>query len=138
MNTCWSSRGALAAYHDGALSERKARKLERHLRTCPRCQNELVELRLVTGLLHAMPEPTRPEGYWQVALERVRRNIQARSHPSRRSLLEQLRGFSQSPAQALLPAMLLGVALINALLILGLEEETFTFLTSYLLPLVLE
>jgi len=47
----------LGAYLDGELSADRRNWVEEHLETCPACQQELLELRALSGLLHADPAP---------------------------------------------------------------------------------
>jgi len=47
----------LNAYLDGELHEQQRMEMEIHLASCAVCQNELKELRLVSGLLQAIPTP---------------------------------------------------------------------------------
>ena len=58
------SRGALRSYHDRQLSERRARRVGRHLERCPRCRARLEEIgkaaQQVRELLEALEVETVP------------------------------------------------------------------------------
>jgi anti-sigma factor (TIGR02949 family) len=47
-------------YLDGALSEADARRLERHLDTCPGCTEYLQQLRTIAGSLRGLTEESFP------------------------------------------------------------------------------
>jgi anti-sigma factor RsiW len=47
----------LAAYLDGELDARGQMAVQTHLETCPACQKELAELRQLSNLLRAAPQP---------------------------------------------------------------------------------
>ena len=47
----------LAAYLDGELDARGQMTVQTHLETCPTCQKELAELRQLSNLLRAAPQP---------------------------------------------------------------------------------
>jgi anti-sigma factor (TIGR02949 family) len=47
-------------YLDGALSEADARRLERHLDTCPGCTEYLQQLRTIAGSLKGLTEESFP------------------------------------------------------------------------------
>jgi anti-sigma factor RsiW len=47
----------LGAYLDGELDQRSQSEVETHLETCPACQAELEELRQLSQLLRAAPQP---------------------------------------------------------------------------------
>jgi anti-sigma factor RsiW len=139
MKWCWSIRRVLGVYQDGALGHRRTQHVARHLRACPACQRELLELQRVTRLLHSLPIPSRPSEYWPGALLRLQRKIQRRPRPPVRSgWLDYLTWSPENPAQALVPVALVGMALFGTVTFLGLEDEAFVFFTSYLLPIVLQ
>lgn len=139
MKMCWSIRRVLSAYQDGALGQRRAQRVGRHLHTCPACQRELQELQRVTHLLHSLPGPSRPSAYWPGALRQLQGKIQQRPRaPVRSSWLDYLMGSSDNPAHALVSVALVGMALFGTVTFLGLEDEAFIFFTSYLLPIVLQ
>ena len=139
MKMCWLIRRVLGAYQDGTLGPRRAQRVARHVRTCLACQQELRELQQVTRLLHALPRPSRPSTYWPGALQQLQSKIQQRPRePVRSGWRDYLTGASEYPAQALISVALVGMALFGTVTFLGLEDETFTFLTSYLLPMVLQ
>jgi anti-sigma factor RsiW len=138
MWSCWTVRKALTAYQDGELRHGKAQRIEDHLRTCAPCHRELEELQRVTILLRTVREPSREPGYWPQAFIRLRGKIQRLPPVPRAPLLQHLRRILQSPALALIPVALMGAALANTLVFLGLEQEACAFLSSYLLPIVLD
>ena len=47
----------LGAYLDGELDRRAQSEVQAHLETCPACQDELEELRRLSHLLRAAPQP---------------------------------------------------------------------------------
>jgi anti-sigma factor RsiW len=47
-------------YLDGALPDAQARRLERHLGTCPGCTEYLAQLRTVAGSLRGLTEESFP------------------------------------------------------------------------------
>ena len=139
MKMCWLIRGGLAAYQDGTLGRRRARRVARHLPTCHSCERELRDLQRVTHLLHALPGPSRPPAYWPAALRQLQGKIQRRPpEPARSSWFNRLTGVSENPAHALVSVTLVGMALFGTVTFLGLEEAAFIFVTSYLLPVVLQ
>ena len=139
MKMCWPIRRVLGAYQDGALGQRRAQRVGRHLHTCPACQRELQELQRVTHLLHSLPGPSRPSAYWPGALRQLQGKIQQRPRaPVRSGWLDYLMGSSDNPAHALVSVALVGMALFGTVTFLGLEDEAFIFFTSYLLPIVLQ
>jgi hypothetical protein len=54
----------LPRYADGELSPRDARRIERHLGTCARCQRELDDVRLTSRLLRGLPVESAPASVW--------------------------------------------------------------------------
>ncbi len=138
MKSCWLARGSLAAYLDGELAHRSAQRVESHVRICPRCQGELDELRRMTLLLRSLPRPVRPNEYWPYAIQELRSKIQRLPRQTRYSPLDRFREVLEHPSQALIPVALVCVAIVNTLVILGLEEEAFAIFSSYLLPIVLD
>jgi anti-sigma factor RsiW len=48
-------------YLDGALPDEQARRLERHLGTCPGCTEYLAQLRTVAGSLRGLTEESFPD-----------------------------------------------------------------------------
>ena len=139
MKMCWLIRAGLVAYQDGTLGPRRAQRVARHLRTCHTCARELQDLQRVTHLLHALPGPSRPSAYWPAALRQLQGKIQQRPpEPVRSSWSNYLTGLSENPAHALVSVTLVGMALFGTVTFLGLEEAAFIFVTSYLLPMVLQ
>lgn len=62
--TDWErQRAQLSALVDGELSRDERAELERHLPTCPECQEELARLRRVRALLGALPTPAVPRSF---------------------------------------------------------------------------
>ena len=137
MVTCWLAKRVLVTYDEGELEPTKAHRLETHLRGCPRCQSELQQLRQVNLLLRSLPVPSRSERYWPQAMQQLRGKIQQLPQTTTSPLFGRFDGFVESLPRALLPMTLVGAALINAVAILGLEEETLSLFSSYILPLVL-
>ena len=139
MWTCWIFKQAIVAYQEHELGGWKTGSMAKHLRRCRRCQAELEQLRRVTQLLRSLPLGSRPPAYWPQAIARLdaKRREQPPVRPS--SLwLEYGSGLLENPAQAMLPAVLLGTVLIATLAVFGLEEKAFTLFSAYLLPLVLD
>jgi anti-sigma factor RsiW len=134
--SCWA-RKTLTVYLDDELTSRQRQKFEAHLRGCPRCQRELQQLRQVNQLLRSMPTRERSEQYWLQTLQQLRGKLQPLPAIARSPLSVRFAGLVESLPSTLLPLMLLGAALINALAILGFEEEAVIFFSSYILPLVL-
>lgn len=78
----------LNAYHDGELPEEHARLLERHLRVCVACRQELQQIRGMGKVLDGIVVPPVPQEFaTRVMTEARRRIIAARettpSHPAR-------------------------------------------------------
>jgi hypothetical protein len=92
----------------------------------------------MTLLLQCLPDPVRPEGYWPNASEHLRGKIQRLTQPPRYPLRTRFAGLLESPTTALVPVTLFCVALVNALTVLGLEEEAFALFSTYVLPIVLD
>jgi anti-sigma factor RsiW len=138
MKLCWLIRRRLVGYQDGTLGRRSALRVAHHLHTCPACQGELQGLQRVTQLLRSLPGPSRPSTYWPGALQQLQRKVQQRSpEPIGPGWFDYIRGSSENPAHALVSVALVGMALFGTVTFLGLEDEAFTFFTSYLLPLML-
>ena len=70
---CDFADSLLQGYFDGELSGRRAAELERHLRHCVHCANELVDLDLLRDRLHLAQ-------LYEPATASVRRKISARLH----------------------------------------------------------
>ncbi len=60
--TCQALRERLPDYAEGRLSGPAAAAVEMHLAACPRCREEVADLRAMLQALHAVPEATLPEG----------------------------------------------------------------------------
>jgi hypothetical protein len=88
-------------------------------------------------LLRSLAAPPRPEGYWPNALDQLRGKLQRLPQPGGYPLLTRFAGLLESPISALVPVTLVCVALVNALTVLGLEEEAFALFSTYVLPMVL-
>jgi hypothetical protein len=58
--------------------------------------------------------------------------------PVRSGWLDYLSCSSENPTQAFASVALVGMALFGTVTFLGLEDAAFIFLTSYLLPIVLQ
>ncbi len=139
MRMCWLIRRGIVAYQDGTLGQRRTQRLARHLITCPTCQRELLKIQRVTHLLHSLPNPSRPAAYWPGALRQLQERIQQRPpQPVRSGWFDYLTGSAEHPAHALVSIALVGMALFCTVTFLGLEDAAFSFLASYLLPLVLQ
>jgi anti-sigma factor RsiW len=138
MWTCWFAMRALTAYQDGELAPGKARWLAHHLRACAPCAGELAELQSVTLLIRSLPDPVRPGEYWLQALQSLRGRMQGGPWSPRPSVVELFVGMLDSPMRAMAPVALVGVALVNTVIFLGVEDEALTFVASYLLPIILD
>jgi anti-sigma factor RsiW len=139
MRMCWLLRGSIVAYQDGTLGQRSAQRVARHLHTCPTCQRELQDLQRVTHLLHTLPDPSRPSAYWPGALQQLQAKIQQRPpEPIRSGWFDYLTSAAEHPAHALVSVALVGMALFGTVTYLGLEDAALIFLTSYLLPIMLQ
>ena len=136
--TCWQARRVLAAYHDGELEPGKTERLEAHIRTCPHCQRESAQLRQMRLLLRSLVGPSEPEPYWAQAFQQLREKIHPLPPHAPYSTLGRFGELVDSLPRAWLPATLAGAALINSLVGLGLEEEAFTFFSSYIFPFILD
>jgi hypothetical protein len=98
-----------------------------------------LELQRVTHLLHSLPAPSRPSAYWPGALRQLLGKIRRPPpEPAQSGCFAYLTGSAEHPAYALVSVALLGMALLGTVTFLGLEDVTFIFLTSYLLPMVLQ
>jgi anti-sigma factor RsiW len=135
---CWFVRRALTAYQDGELITVNGRRIEDHLRTCAHCASELARLNRVSLVVRSLPSPSRPLEYWPQAFQTVREKIQASARSSRMSVIEFLAGMLVSPVLSMVPAILAGVALVNTVLFLGLEEEALAFFATHILSIILD
>jgi anti-sigma factor RsiW len=137
MWMCWATRKNLTAYHDGQLGNRAAARLAAHLRVCPRCQRQVEVRRQLDLLLHTLPIPSRPPDYWPRALAGVREKIHGHPRSPWWSLCDYCSTLLEHPAQALIPATMIGAALVQTLVFLGVEEDALAFVATYLFPLAL-
>jgi anti-sigma factor ChrR (cupin superfamily) len=69
---------SLAAYSAGSLGERHLLRIERHLRTCPKCTQEWQAFQSVLRAVESVPELAPPPYLWH----KVRDRIEARSRGS--------------------------------------------------------
>jgi anti-sigma factor RsiW len=121
------------------LEGRNAQRIEVHLRTCGRCQDEVIALRRLTQAIHALPSLERPEAEWQQAVHNLRGKLHTQvDNPAASPWVAYFGGMLESPAQAMVSMALIGVALVNTLIFLGVRDEAFDILAAYLLPLVLD
>jgi hypothetical protein len=60
------SAETLSAYHDHGLRPNERQAADAHLRSCPRCRQDLADLRATVELLHALPE-RRPRRSFQLS-----------------------------------------------------------------------
>ena len=67
---CSSVRKVLGSYLDGELSERKAKRVRKHLAECSACAWELKSFQKIDELGKWAAEPA-PEGYWEGYLARL-------------------------------------------------------------------
>lgn len=75
----------LGAYHDGELPERARRRVEAHLRECPRCHGELARMQALSYTLNAYSVPGLDWGAQQFRAQvvlRLGRRRPARGTPS--------------------------------------------------------
>ena len=56
MNSCQDIQPELSAYIDGELTPPKRAEVDAHLASCPRCQQELAELKTLTAGMAALPK----------------------------------------------------------------------------------
>jgi anti-sigma factor RsiW len=136
--TCWQARRALVAYHDGELEPGKAERLEAHIMTCPHCQRESAQLRQMRLLLRSLVGPLEAVPYGPQAFQQLCERIQQLPSYAPYSTCSRFGELVDSFPRAWLPATLAGAALINGLVGLGLEEEAFTFFSSYIFPFILD
>ena len=134
MWMCWVTQKSLTAYADGELGNRTTRRIAGHLRICPCCQSHVKELRQVDHLLHTLPSPVRAPDYWPQAFAGLRTKIRGRPHSPRWPIGELFSTLLENPAQAIIPATMIGAALIQTLTFLGVEEEAFGFVAQCLFP----
>jgi len=66
---------------DGALSAKKERKLEAHLKVCPTCRGFLQGAEDVQKEAKALPSVSVPEAYWSDSLNRLRAKLAAQESP---------------------------------------------------------
>lgn len=64
-------RVLLGDYLEGDLELAERTRLDEHLPHCPRCAQELAELRATIGLLRALPDPEPPPGLAGAVMQRV-------------------------------------------------------------------
>ena len=88
----------------GALAPQERREVERHLRACDQCRDELVDVAALPGLLRRIPDPPAPTvpGQLPGARARLITSAQTRATHTRR---RRHRGFV---AAAVLPVLLAG------------------------------
>jgi anti-sigma factor RsiW len=75
----------LGAYHDGELPERARKRVEAHLRECPRCREASSRLRVLSRTLrfYAVPDPGQgAEQFRAQVVLRLKRRSPAASGPS--------------------------------------------------------
>jgi len=60
---CKTAHEQLSAYLDGALPREVSVHITQHVRSCPRCADELVRLRQLGRLLDEVPAARTPEGF---------------------------------------------------------------------------
>ena len=72
---CSSIRDRLPEYADGTLIGRELARVEQHVASCGRCQQEVVDLRTVIGAVRAVPRDEVPE----TLIPRLRRAVQERA-----------------------------------------------------------
>lgn len=134
MNTCRAFRPFLVPYLDGELDPRDERRVEEHVRSCSNCRMELDQLRQVTLVVRdsLLASRSGAEDEVREALRRAKRRVEALHHPGApwAGLWGRLLGTLQ-PAPA--AALLLLLAVAQALSFLELEEEALLYLSTHLL-----
>ncbi|MGQ9471071.1 MAG: anti-sigma factor family protein [Candidatus Aminicenantales bacterium] len=79
---CWRFEKLISDHLDGRLSPRKEERLQRHLRSCSRCQAYLEDLKIIQAKTPS-PLPFHvPESYWQDSLALLRNKLIAESSKS--------------------------------------------------------
>lgn len=80
----------LEAYLDGELDKRGQKEVEAHLEKCPSCRDELEELRKLSALMDAIPEPdfaSASEFKARIMLQLPRKEETAKASSNGRNLL---------------------------------------------------
>ncbi len=65
----------LNAYVDGELQDNRKQVVERHLKTCDMCSNQLESFRLLDGLLDAVTVPPTPHGFSTRVMAEARKRL---------------------------------------------------------------
>lgn len=100
---CFRYRKLLIPYSEGALEERAARSVERHIASCPNCARDLDDIRSVSGALCAAAAPAMEPApdLWS----RVSARIADEEAPARRPPLRLPRAVSAFAGAALIAVM---------------------------------
>ena len=70
-NKCEETRSDLMLYFDGELSSEKVPDVEKHLKECESCQNELEQFQSVRKFLKTNPVPEHNQEYWEGLKKRI-------------------------------------------------------------------
>jgi hypothetical protein len=140
---CVEIEANLAAFVLDGLEEEEAAEVERHLASCPSCQEELRELRKVSSALEAAPAPrTTPPSYLKgEILSRVRAE---RLLPSYSEASHSLQGGRRSRVasrfnrfknlRVVLPSVAAAVAIAALGIVFGLSREAAPVASIQLVP----
>ncbi len=79
---CERCNDHLSAYADDALSGRERRQVRSHLETCRRCREDLAEIRTLSALLRATPDPEPSPSFWAETYSTVRKRGAAPPRPA--------------------------------------------------------
>jgi anti-sigma-K factor RskA len=105
-------RDDIAAYLLGALNDREARDLERHLEDCPTCREELDRLRpAIEALPDAVPQHDPPPALKASVMSAVEREARPAQRPVRR------RFWLLRPLHAAAVAAVLAIGIVGAFLV---------------------
>ena len=77
---CEKANNLLSAYVDGALSPRQRARVERHVSTCARCCEDVIELRNLKALLSDITSPEPAPEFWSCALRSATASPVVRRH----------------------------------------------------------
>jgi anti-sigma factor RsiW len=106
--TCRRVRALLSDYVDERMPLVRMQKLRSHLSACPDCRGEWQELVALKHVLKTVKAPQAPEGFWDLALRRVR---EQRLDPRRHRMMRRMGLWNLLWRRA--PALAAGIAAVS-------------------------